>query len=196
MLICPGCKNKYKKSLIRPRVYCECGEKLEDVFTVDDAKVHILSTPYGNPENWAKSTLPENHDSADLVLIHSFKKKPPNNYPRERIWLHDALDDRGILYKVDVVGEYPYKNKGAGVRRGRKFKEKQNIYVTKEDESRVLKIIKKYNNPKNVVLDKDFEEEALDFFDSDRRPQVACPVCGKECDSDNSRCPSCKAAMY
>ncbi|MCL1880989.1 MAG: hypothetical protein FWF76_02290 [Oscillospiraceae bacterium] len=200
MLVCPKCNAKYKKKLFKKRVYCDCKEKLEYAFTFEDAKVHMLSTPYGDPDKWAESTLKNVINDEELVLIYMIKHGRWHPYVRERFWLHDILDDNDILYKVVLSGEY--KVKSAGARRGRKFNEWQGVYVRKADEDKALELIKEYEEatqksgaeleiePSNNV------SEVCDKFDADNKPQVTCTSCKKTCDSDYSNCPYCKKPLY
>jgi hypothetical protein len=195
MLICPDCKSKYKKTLFKRQRFCECGSKakLVNIVAYEDVKVHVIYAPHVNPDLWAKSTLPATHPADDLVKIHTISAdKRLKVSPRERCWLHDIFDDNGILYKVEMGGKYPM-NAG-GFKRKRKFKEMQYVYVEKSNAKKAKKLIRKYENAK--VTDRSFEAVGCDEFDSDNRPQVPCPACGKQCDSDNAVCPACKAAMY
>jgi hypothetical protein len=195
MLVCPKCNAKYKKSLIKRRIFCDCNTKLANVFTIEDAKVHVLATPYGNADLWAKSTLPESAESEqELVEVYRVKAGMWNTCPRERMWLHDVLDDRGIGYKVEITGEYPMQ--AGGFRRSRKFKEVQIVYVEKSMERRVIRLIKKFNNPQKVEFGEAAATEGKEVFDINNMPQTTCPNCGKKCDTDYSKCPFCKKALY
>jgi hypothetical protein len=195
MLVCPQCKAKYKKTLFKRRRFCECTAKakLVNIFTLEDTKVHSINTPYGNPDLWAKSTLPKEFDG-ELAEVYKIKAGKLVSCPRERAWLHDLLDDNNIAYRIEISGEYPMQ--AGGFRRSRKFKEFQLIYVEKENEKRALRLIKKFLYSQNIVTADETFDDSREEFDSADRPQVACPVCGKECDSDYIKCPACKASMY
>lgn len=200
MLICPNCKTKYgKKKRFLRSVFCsECKTKLVYIHTIDDVKVHMLSTPYGNPDLWAKSTLSAEYKLKDLVRVYSAKpgkfkaagfRKP---CPRERFWIHDVFDDNNIPYKIDIVGKYPEKISG-GMRK-RKFKEFQYIFVRPEDVRAAKKLIKEYET--QTDLNPEFFNEGRDSFDFDNMPQTTCPHCGKSCDTDYVLCPFCKQKLY
>jgi len=138
---------------------------------------------YGEPETWAKSTLLEG-DLKDLTKVHVVKPGPYVSAEslRQRIWLHDILDDKGILYRIEFIGYWASRNK---------FIEAQNIYVEKEYEQRVRFLIKNYWNTRNVIQDDLEERNKISGFD-DGIPQKTCASCGEEMDFDYHTCPYCK----
>jgi len=184
----------------------------------EDLNVHTVRTPYGNPDKWAQSTLPKPHNFDELVEIYTiepgkFTDGNKSRYPRERIWLHDLLDDKEILYKVDVLGTFNLKL--GGVRRTRGIKEAQHIFVRKEDEKAARRLMRKYERAaavsekvefsmeealEQVRLDtgfaEEFGEEQINTFDIDNLPQIQCPHCGVACDTDYEKCPKCKGKLY
>jgi len=154
---------------------------------MEDVKVKIVRTPYGEPNLWALSTLPESHNRKNLVRVYKIKGGGRNPPCRERIWLHDILDENDIPYAIEITGEYPL---WCG-KRGRKFKETQHIFVEKKNKEAVIKIIEEYENPEIVM-----PFEGREVFDINDMPQVKCQSCGKECDSDFCNCPFCKSKLY
>ena len=141
---------------------------------------------YGEPETWAQSTLSEG-DLKKLVKVHVVR---PGLYVsaetlRQRMWLHDILDDRGIPYRIEFIGYWASRNK---------FIEAQNIYVEKEYAERVRFLIKDYRNTSNIIQDDLEERNKISSFD-DGIPQKTCPSCGKEMDFDYHTCPYCKTPV-
>jgi len=141
---------------------------------------------FGNPELWAESTLSDSHDFEDLVQVYEIKADKLRKYVRERIWLHDILDDNNIPYKVEFVGFHSASITG---RKSRMYSEKQYIFVEKKHKKEVLKFIKEYNNLENIV------EEDITNDDTNNLPQVKCSACGKEIDFDFLICPFCKKQL-
>jgi len=143
---------------------------------------------YGDPETWAKSTLSQDDAAeADLVLIYEVK---PGLYIhaemiRQRMWLHDVLDDKGIPYQIVFVGYWASR---------RKFVEAQNIYVEKKHAERVRYLIKDYRSTRNIIQTDLEEHNKIVSFD-DGVPQKNCPSCGKEIDFDYYTCPHCKTKI-
>jgi len=94
---------------------------------------------YGDPEFWAKSTL----DQDEGKLIKVYEIKPGKNVPlesvRNRIWLHDLLDEEKIPYKVAVSGFWASR---------KKYSLSQSILVEQKDRNRTRQLILEYN--KNV----------------------------------------------
>jgi hypothetical protein len=175
----------------------------------EELKVHSIKSPYGDPEKWAKSTLTSeftDFEKGDLVLIHEITPSMLNNpYPRERIWLHDALDENEIPYKIDITGEF--RQKFGGIRRRRAITETQLIFVMKEHEKKARRLIRRYKRSTAISDERvNAEEFAFDeyaeydneenTFDCDNIPQVKCPNCEQECDSDYTKCPNCQKNLY
>lgn len=112
-------------------------------------------TFFKNPELWAKSTLPPPYDIEKLKRIYTFTDKNDKEKSRERIWLHDVLDDNNIPYVIEIVGYWVGK---------RDFREKQRIYVEKKHKDKALKFIDEYNNAE--VSWEDFEDISDDVDDT------------------------------
>lgn len=141
-----------------------------------------LTNPYSNSETWVKSTMAaQDCDIKDLVKIYEVANKDIRERVRERMWLHDVLDDNNIQYRIEIVG---YWSK-------RKYYEKQQIFVKKEHETAVRRYIAEYN--KNIVEEIDEENMADDIEDG--LPQIKCPSCGREIDFDHIKCPFCKTPI-
>ena len=185
---CPKCKTEYQKGT----THCaDCNEKL--VRKIRDYEILMKPNFFGNPELWAKSTLPDSYSGDDLVMIFEIKPvKRAGWLVRERMWLHDILDDNNIPYKIDIIG-YRRRRKYVPQMTKRKFFEKQCIYVQKEHEKKTRRFIKEFLNPKNTVLD-DTVDENLTIKDG--IPQVKCSACGKEVDFDYMKCPFCKEPLH
>ena len=94
---------------------------------------------YGDPEFWAKSTLEQD----DSKLIKVYEIRPGKNVPlesvRNRIWLHDLLDEEKIPYKIAVSGFWASR---------KKYSLSQSILVDQKDRNRTRQLILEYN--KNV----------------------------------------------
>jgi len=140
----------------------------------------------GDPALWAQSTLLHG-DTENLVKIYDVMEGKYINSEtvRNRIWLHDILDDNNIPYHIEIKGTWPSR---------KKFAEKQSIYVEKKRASRVRKLIKEYNNADNI-FQYDSDEDSQIVGVEDGIPQKLCPECGKEIDFDFPVCPHCKAQM-
>jgi len=154
---------------------------MENEAALSDVSPHLLGS-YGDPKLWAHSTL-EHAKVEDLAVIHSVM---PDMYTgsdsiRNRIWLHDLLDDKRIPYYIEV----------GGVGGGKALTEAQLIYVEKKNFGRALSLIEEFKNPGSIV------REIMDINDfpkisDDGIPQKMCPSCGKEIDFDYVVCPFCK----
>jgi len=140
---------------------------------------------FGDPEQWAQSTL-KNVDIEDLVEV--YKVVPgllvSKENLRNRIWLHDMLDDMGIPYYIEV----------GGMKGSKDLMEAQHIYVEKENAQKAIFLILMYNNPGNVVSDEP-DEEDQPVISNDGIPQKKCISCGEEIDFDHHKCPYCKAKV-
>jgi len=207
MLICPTCKTQYgKKKLFgkNPKSCEKCDVDLLNVLAFEELKVHTIKSPYGDREKWAKSTIPATHDPEDLVEVYQVSKnKLYNPYPRERMWLHDILDDKEIPYRVEISGEF--RIKAGGFRRGRSISETQHIFVEKANEKKAKILIKGFKRSKAAEPEdaEQFEFDEYAEYDSDEYtydcdsiPQVKCPHCSEECDCDYEKCPHCKKKLY
>lgn len=152
----------------------------------DEALDEELIEYYGEPETWAKSTLLQG-DAENQVKIHVVKQGlyVHADTIRQRMWLHDILDDRGIPYRVEFVGYWASR---------KKFVEAQNIYVEKKHAERARFLIKDYRNTGNIVQEDIDETSSIVSFD-DGMPQKSCPSCGKEIDFDYHTCPYCKTQV-
>jgi len=93
---------------------------------------NTLIGSYGDPETWAHSTL----DSDVGKLVKVYEIKPDKNHPlemvRNRIWLHDALDEEKIRYKVIVSGYWVTR---------KKYSLSQSVFVKQENRNRVRELV-------------------------------------------------------
>ena len=146
-----------------------------------DIPTHLLGS-YGDPKLWAESTLVHAHFE-DLVEVYSIV---PGQFAtsesiRDRIWLHDLLDDMEIPYYIEV-----------GNRSGSKLLvEAHHIYVENKNAEAAFALVKNYNDPGSIVRDKP-DEDGISSVSDDGIPQKKCASCGKEIDFDYSKCPYCK----
>jgi septum site-determining protein MinD len=136
---------------------------------------------YGDPDLWAESTL--DHETDKLVKIYEIKpsKTVSAETIRNRMWLHDMLDDEGIQYKVDITGYWATR---------KKFLEAQSIYVEPQNRRKTRELIIAYKDPENIISEK---EIAMDFVDGVL--QKICPTCSEEIDFDYPKCPHCKSSV-
>ena len=136
----------------------------------------------GDPELWAKSTLPPGeHELYKLYTIAPGIFLSEETI-RHRTWLHDILDDNKIPYQIEIKGYWPTR---------RKFVEAQFIYIEQKNRNKAIRLIKEFNNPSNLVQE-DAEEENEEVETVDGVPQKTCASCGKEIDFDYRKCPVCK----
>ena len=99
---------------------------------------------YGDPDLWAESTMDPNSND-NLVKIYEIK---PSKYVsadmvRQRIWLHDVLDDNDVPYLVKVEGYWATR---------KKFVEAQRIFVSESDVEKTRALIKEAEDPNNFVI--------------------------------------------
>ena len=137
---------------------------------------------YGDPKLWAKSTL-KNADEDDIVPVHAITAGmfTSNETVRNRMWLHDLLDDAGIPYYIEV----------GGMGGGRNLTEAQYIYVEKKNAAIAQKLIKEYNEAEKITADlSDIDEDPV--ISDDGVPQKLCPSCNEYIDFDHYKCPICK----
>jgi len=140
---------------------------------------------YGDPSQWARSTLEHAH-LEDLVEIYVIMPGPfiSSESIRNRMWLHDMLDDKGIPYYIEV----------GNMSGSRMLVEAQCIYVEKQNAERALLLIKQFNDPENIVRD-DPDEDCFFAISDDGVPQKKCPSCDEQIDFDYPICPYCKAKV-
>ena len=155
----------------------------EDV--TDDIPKNFIGS-YLDPSLWAFSTLPPG-DYEDLVSVHTVKqgKFQSRETVRQRMWLHDILDDENIPYQV-VIKSYWVSR--------RKYSEDQVIYVREEHRKKARKLIKAFKNPENTVHENPDDENSPEIF-VDGILQKKCTACGKEIDFDYQKCPLCKVKL-
>jgi len=146
---------------------------------------HLIGS-YIDPELWAYSTLPP-CDSASLVNIYEVKQGDFTGREtiRQRMWLHDILDDNGIQYQVEINAYWAAR---------KRFSEVQCIYVEEENAKKARSLIKEYNNPENWIAENAGGENTGDVM-LDGIPQKTCQSCGETIDFDYHKCPHCKAAV-
>jgi len=141
----------------------------------------IFEHNYGNPDILARSTLPSDYQGEPLICIFEVNNKKIKGQNKERIWLHDMLDESGIKYKIEIVGYWA----------GRKnLVEKQCVSVEEKNEKKVRRLIKKFKRAEIIQ-----ETDEIDNIENGL-PQVKCNSCGEEIDFDNHKCPYCKAELY
>ena len=139
-----------------------------------------------NPETWVKSTFPPEYKSKTLVKVYEISDKKISGINRQRMWLHDILDDNGILYRVEFSGYWAGR---------RKYVEVQEIYVEEEHFNKVRRLIIAFHDPKNIVGGDEYGEKTLDAV-KNGIPQAKCSSCGNEVDFDFYICPYCKKPVY
>ena len=147
---------------------------------------------FGDPELWAKSTLTP---SDDMELINIFTMKigtgmkgsfsTPQETIRQRIWLHEVLDDNKIPYYVEFVTNL------SGRRRVTRT-EIQNVYVEKKHVKKAKQLIKEFKKP---ATDEELYDETITYTMKDGITQIPCPHCDKEIDFDVPKCPFCKMRL-
>lgn len=145
-----------------------------------------LISIYGDPATWAHSTLPP-YDSENLTRIFEITQGiyASREMIRQRMWLHDALDDVGIQYHVEFIGRWATR---------KKFVEAQHIYVKEEFRDAAKTLIKEYNNAANFIADEPVESYEADGA-ADKVPQKDCPSCGSKIDFDYFKCPYCGSTL-
>ena len=145
--------------------------------------------PFGDPGSWARSTLtiPPGEDPVRIHTVAQPRGSAGRETVRDRMWLHDLLDDNGIPYHIEIVGYWPSR---------RRFAEKQYIYVEKSRRNEAMSLISAYNNPANFINEgPDGAERNITENIIGGVPQKICPSCGKEVDFDYHKCPFCKEKM-
>jgi len=141
---------------------------------------------YLDPSLWAYSTLPPgDYDDEDLVDVYVVKQAryQRRELIRERIWLHDLLDDKKIPYQVVIKTRWADK---------RNYAEDQFIYVEKKNRKKAKRLIKAFLDPDNEVREVEELEGSQEIY-VDGVLQVKCSSCGKEIDFDYLKCPFCKS---
>jgi len=137
---------------------------------------------YGDPELWAKSTLID-ADPDELVAVHVIT---PSLYVsaktiRDRMWLHDLLDDCGIPYYVEV----------GSLSGSKALVEAQQIFVEKENAGKAMALIKMYNDTDSIIRETP-DIEGSTILSDEGIPQKKCPSCDIYIDFDYTKCPHCK----
>jgi len=137
---------------------------------------------YGDPELWAQSTLVDANPD-ELVAIHVIT---PGLYVRSdtirnRMWLHDLLDDSGIPYYIEV----------GGLSGSKALVEAQQIFVEKENAGKAMALIKMYNDSDNIIRETP-DTEGSTILSDEGVPQKKCPSCDRYIDFDYAKCPYCK----
>ena len=180
---CPQCRAEYRDGFFR---CTDCGVPLIHHLPPQEKpeKVKDISAdPEGDyPESWARSTLKTPIPVENLVKIDEMGDE-------ERSWLHDALDDHGIPYKVEIIPE----SYGNVFRLKVRFK--QSIYVEEQDRDVALRLVSEFNKEferdDNIIPVEQDEDNLIDSMD-DTMPQITCPACGEQIDFDHAKCPLCK----
>jgi len=138
---------------------------------------------YLDPSLWAYSTLPPG-DYEDLIDIYVIKqeKYQRRSTIRERMWLHDILDDNNIPYQVVIKTRWADK---------RNYAEDQFICVEEKHKKKAKRLINTFLNPDNTVQETSDDENSSDSY-IDGMLQKKCTNCGEEIDFDYQKCPFCK----
>jgi len=155
--------------------------------TTDDENISVdvpknLLGKFGDPSLWAQSTL-KNAKTEDLVAIYSVQANPllSGDSIRNRMWLHDLLDDKKIPYYIEVGSKDGTKD----------LTEAQYIYVEKKNANKAIFFIKQYNDPSNIIRENTAQDDPP-TVSKDGIPQKICKACGREIDFDYHKCPYCK----
>ena len=138
---------------------------------------------YEDPSLWAYSTLPPG-DYDNLVSVHTIKQGKYRNREtiRQRMWLHDILDDEGIPYQV-VIQSFWVSRK--------KYSLHQSIFVEDKNRKTAKRLIKAFMNADDVIPDFAEDDSTQDNY-VDGVLQKKCPSCNKDVDFDYHKCPHCK----
>lgn len=156
----------------------------EDVLQAQHDSARIFQDFFGDPEQWARSTLSVSSNE-NLVKILTVKQHQyaARESVRNRMWLHEILDNNNIPYYIEIEGYWPSR---------RKFAEMQNIYIEEKHQKEARRLIITYNNPANFTY-KDLGVEVSTTGNTIAGvPQRICQSCGKEIDFDYQKCPFCK----
>ena len=137
---------------------------------------------FGDPTRWAQSTL-KHANKEDLIAIHSIQANPftGGDTIRDRMWLHDLLDDKSIPYYIEVGSKDGTKD----------LAEAQIIYVERKNAEQALFYLGQFNDPGNIVRE-DISKDSKPILSTDGVPQKKCTLCGKDIDFDYHKCPYCK----
>ena len=163
------------------------GHKSSDIKQESDKMLpesHV--TPYGPPELWAKSTM-EPHNPENLLLVFEVRQGGyiSREMVRQRMWLHEILDDNSIPYYVQFGGFWATR---------KQYLDLQHIYVDKDSGAIVQRLINEYNDPDNFIEDPDEDEELFEITEHGIL-RIKCPFCGEGIDFDHHKCPHCKAQL-
>ena len=143
---------------------------------------------YLDPSLWAYSTLSmDDSENKELVSIYKIKQEKyvKREKIRERIWLHDVLDDNNIPYQVVIKTRWINK---------RNYAEDQFIYVEEKHKKKSKRLIKEFLDPDNTVQENP-DDKILQGSYKDGVLQKKCPSCGEEIDFDHHKCPLCKSKL-
>jgi len=142
----------------------------------------MLLGSYGDPEQWAKSTLKSaNIDELVQVYVVTPGLYATSSTIRNRMWLHDLLDDKKIPYFVDI----------GGMAGSKVLVEAQYIYVEEKNALKALTLINKFNDSGSIIHDTS-DDDGFSSVSEDGIPQKKCTSCGEEIDFDYYKCPFCK----
>jgi len=180
-----------KKIIVRAVAQSESVETLEESVVSDGEagavdNVSGLIGSYGDPKKWAKSTLLD-ADPEDLVEIYTVM---PGLFAtgetfRDRMWLHDLLDDAEIPYYIEI-----------GISKLSKVAvEAQHIFVEKKNAELAVALVVMYSNPENIVSD-EIDEDDDTLYSEDGIPQKICKSCNETIDFDYHTCPHCKGREF
>ena len=163
-----------------------------DAYSADskEKKQAYANMPYGDPALWAQSTLElrDSEDSVELVRIYTVRQGRyiDRKKVRQRMWLHDILDDNKIPYRIEFDGYWATRKKYADI---------QYILVEEKHGKKARRLIKEYNDTENIVDSNFIDEEEMFNITEFGILQIKCPSCGKGIDFDHHKCPHCKAEL-
>jgi len=109
---CPKCKLKYRDGF--DTCYrCQVQLVPELNKAPDDGIRNRIGKSFNFTESdkWAKSTLHPPFKEEDLVMVYTVGETMFGSRVRDRMWLHDILDDNNIPYVIDVVGDWASRKK-------------------------------------------------------------------------------------
>ena len=173
-----------------PQVASRESPQSADDLPVSDNESNIMEDTskflgaFGDPKLWARSTL-KDFDINNIIRLYTITPGllVAKESIRDRMWLHDLLDDNGILYHIE-----------SGSMNGSKdLIEAQNIYIQKEDAEKAVFLINNFHDTNNIINDTSGDDDLI--VSDDGIPQKICSACGEEIDFDYHKCPHCKAQV-
>ena len=183
MLWCPECQIEYRDGFF----HCaDCGARLTNRLPPAEQEAAEIGTDLAvteddYPESWVRSTLKAPIPVEKLAKVYETGDV-------ERSWLHDALDDQSIPYKIEITPD----SYGNVFRLKLRFI--QSVYVEERDKAAALLLVKEFekefDREDNIIPIEQADEDLVDDPDG-AMPQMTCPNCGEEIDFDYAKCPLC-----